>query len=578
MTKYISKIAFLAIVVISLGLMAWAVVVGASAPESGKIAKTMSLVGQTDENLDPVRDSLGKIVEVSTTEEGIEAMGKATIHQMRNAEDLGYMPILKRIENHDETLALNIMGKQTAYESAKSAYSELEATVAEKAEDIATAEAEITELDAEVAAVVEEIAPMEKKLAEIDARIAEIDARNKEIDETVKKAEKAEKETLAAEQKELKAEKQTLNNERSKVVKERKPLADKRKKLVADRAKFLKNNEELLRAGYACDTLKAYIALYELDVKVAGRDSVWAKNIEGVTGSQFAKESSIVLDYLKEETEHFNEKYVILGEQMAANKDYLEYQADIFNDACAIVGVETKLKPSNPKDEKSEPIEDYTTMKSMYEQAIKDRKAAKNLSAEDKAMTELLETTCTAQVMNDVILLDKLQTELAATDILIKTNTTNAETISKAAVAAKTDGKNLVELAKVINLNLYWFYFLMVFAVVFVFAGFILNLIQNPNWIKIGLVVGVVAVVCGLAYYIGAGHGWLDGSVLTVLDANGNSTNIAFGLGSLDSADRYVFGAKEYMLADVSIWITYIAFVLAALSAVFSWIWGIFKS
>jgi hypothetical protein len=63
-----------------------------------------------------------------------------------------------------------------------------------------------------------------------------------------------------------------------------------------------------------------------------------------------------------------------------------------------------------------------------------------------------------------------------------------------------------------------------------------------------------------------------------MLDANGNTTDIAFGLGSLDSADRVVFSGSDYMLADVSIWVTYIAFVLAGVSAVFSWIWGIFKS
>jgi hypothetical protein len=88
----------------------------------------------------------------------------------------------------------------------------------------------------------------------------------------------------------------------------------------------------------------------------------------------------------------------------------------------------------------------------------------------------------------------------------------------------------------------------------------------------------VVAVVCGLAYYIGLGHEW-DRYAFFMQDANGHNTDIIFGLGSLDSpGGRIEFEESDYMLADVSIWITYLAFALAAFSAVFSWIWGIFKS
>lgn len=114
----------------------------------------------------------------------------------------------------------------------------------------------------------------------------------------------------------------------------------------------------------------------------------------------------------------------------------------------------------------------------------------------------------------------------------------------------------------------------MVFAIVFVVAGFVLNLIHNPNWIKLGAVLVVVAGVAGLAYAIALGHGW-DHNVLSMVDANGDPTGIAFGLGSLDGPkERVIFGEKEYMMADVSIWITYIAFILALVAAVFSWIWS----
>ncbi len=704
MTKYISKIAFLAIVAVSVGLMAWAVVVGASAPESDKIAKTMSLVGQTDENFDPVRDSLGKIYEVSTVKEGIEAMKKAVIHQMRHAEELGYTGILELVKGSDDALRSNL---ENGAENRKWNY--YDAIVKDSIrqayfEEIETVNAGLSEKNVAVAEAIKNIAPYDEKLGKIDARINEINTRTEEIDNAIKENEEnlkrtdadlkaipsrekdidkkvaafekeiagidkkiaaideklnsvdvdakiedalqqpdlneaemaklqaerrklradkleletekmkiesevnkniaekntlptekerltAEKEKLTAEKaknkekfdvekKELAAEKKGLEKDRKSVVAERKPFAKVRKDAVDARAQFVKDNEKYLRANYLYNLYNSGVALYDLNVKRAERDSVWMQQIEGVTGSQFEDESKIVVDFLNDQVSVDNEELEILEAHYAANKEYFEAQAKIFTECCAAIGIEKKMKPSNPEDEKSAPIEDFKAMVDAYNQEMEIRTDSKNkkMTAEDKELNAMLNATCTAHVLEDVLLLDALQTGLATINLNIDQNTTNAGQIAKATTAAQEEGSHLVELAKVININLYWLYFLMVFAVVFVFVGFVLNLIQNPNWVKMGLTVVVVAAVCGLAYFIGMGHGWFDGNVLTVLDANGNSTNIAFGLGSLDSADRLVFEAKDYMLADVSIWITYLAFALAAFSAVFSWIWGIFKS
>ena len=82
----------------------------------------------------------------------------------------------------------------------------------------------------------------------------------------------------------------------------------------------------------------------------------------------------------------------------------------------------------------------------------------------------MLNATCTAHVLEDVLLFDQLQTGLATINLKIDQNTTNAGQIAKATTAAQEEGSHLVELAKVVNINLYWLYFLMVFAVVFVFV------------------------------------------------------------------------------------------------------------
>ena len=160
----------------------------------------------------------------------------------------------------------------------------------------------------------------------------------------------------------------------------------------------------------------------------------------------------------------------------------------------------------------------------------------------------------------------------------------NLPMLKDAIAQAEVDQHAVVNLSKVISYNIYWLYFLMVFAIVFVVVGFILNFFQNSgNIVKtIASVVVVIAVVAA-AYFISQSHGWVDGTVLYVtnevglpmLDAAGEP--IPFGLGN-DPETRTVFGATEYLIADISIWITYLAFAGAALAALYSSVRGIFKS
>ena len=137
---------------------------------------------------------------------------------------------------------------------------------------------------------------------------------------------------------------------------------------------------------------------------------------------------------------------------------------------------------------------------------------------------------------------------------------------------AKANGDNMVALANAIHWNLMWFYFLMAFAVSFILFSAIWNMMLNAGGLKKTLVsILVVAGVVAVAYFIARSNGWADGA--TLKDAAGYD----LGLGT-DLATRKVFGAFEYMLADASIWVTYITFAGAALAAILSAVRGVFKS
>ena len=159
----------------------------------------------------------------------------------------------------------------------------------------------------------------------------------------------------------------------------------------------------------------------------------------------------------------------------------------------------------------------------------------------------------------------------------------NIPMLEKAIKEAEADQQNLMKLGKAVYFNLLWLEVLMGLAIFFVIVGFLLNFAQNSGGIVKTIVACVVVVLgVGAAYFIATNHGWVDGAVLYVtngvgqpmLDAAGEP--IPFGIGN-DPESRSVFAASDYMIADISIWITYLAFAGAAVAALYSSVRGIFK-
>lgn len=477
--KHIHRIALLVIILISLGLMAWAVVAGMRAPESDKIASTMQLIGQYDENCEPIKDSLDKTLPVLTTDAGVLAINSATIYQVRNAEGLNYMQTVAEIRNIDPALEQS----KAVYEDAK------------------------TRQDA------------------INARLAEIE--------------------------ELKS---TNKKEYNKTKKER-----------TDLDKEFKSNDSLIEVYEGGN----YAARYS-------QDSTWQARIADIKGKDFASESALVIEYMQS-------KYDKYAADLQAKLDIEKNNAEV--DAANLetletirktFGVEEVKKLKNPEDEKAGDMPDYKATIANLKDAIA-KKEKDTPKKEWNNTFKPVKEQFTDEFIAAIEAYDTLQTEIVVLENDVATTHDNIETVKKAVAEAKADGENLMALAKAVSFNIYWLYFLMLFAVVFVAVGFILNFIQNPNWIKIASTLVVVAIVVAIAYFMADSHGWNDGKVLYVLDANGISTGIVFGVGQVDSPDRYVFTSQEYMLTDITIWITYLSVILGLAAAVVSSVRGIFK-
>ena len=475
--RNIHRYALLAIVAISAGLMLWAVVAGMRAPESDKIAGTMQLIGQYDEDCEPIKDSLKQTLPITTNEAGVKAINSATIYQMRNAEGLNYIKTVEEIQSINSDLELH----ETNYNA-----------------DL-------------------------QRLAEID--------------------------TLKV-------------NDPKAYKKNSKKIDEERKQL------------ELRIAEYNDKGVAELLA----------KDREWASRIEGVRGSDFEKESALVIEYMTEQYNGFVAQLDALNKELAASQ--AEYTAALatFDNVAMTFGVQDyATKAKNPNDELSELMTDYAATITLVQDAIAAKEKAVKDSKDKAVKTEWNDTLkpikeqLTAEVIASVKAYDDLQTAIVKAQIDVDTTNDNVKTLTEAVKAAKADGENLMALATAVSWNIYWLYFLMIFAVVFVMVGFILNFIQDPNWIKIGVTTAVVAIVVLIAYFVADGHGWNDGEVLYVLDANGVATDVAFGIGAVDSPDRYVFTAGDYMLTDITIWITYLAAALGLVAAAVSSIRGIFK-
>lgn len=135
------------------------------------------------------------------------------------------------------------------------------------------------------------------------------------------------------------------------------------------------------------------------------------------------------------------------------------------------------------------------------------------------------------------------------------------------------EGLNAVPdgLKSAVSYNLYWGYFLLVFAVAGALFGAILNKVQNPTGLVKSLIsVVIIVVVFGGAYFVAASHGWADGRFL--LDAGGEQLGYEVG------GKKVMFEAWQYLVSDTSVLVTYVAIAGAAVASVFSWAWGLFKS
>ena len=443
--KNLHRIVFLVFALISVGLMAWAIVVGTSAPDSDKIADIVGMTCQYDENGEEKKDELGNTLSVVTTAEGIESMGIATINQMRKSDATIYGTTLEKINN-------------------------IEAKIAEIEEKLANND--------------------DKALKEAEAKVAE---------------------------------------------------------LSVIRRRNAQQNAELEAAKKSVDEIKNLPkTLEELKAKMT-----WDAN---------ATEAEKVVALAEVEFKAIQDQVAKCNEAIEAKKDVFDPAKKAVEDLCQVAGV--KLSQVDGRDDYAATVEELSASKALN--AIQKRQLA-GVKATIAEYQKLLNDRKNA-----------LDNETAFES--------NIPMLKDAIAQAEIDQHAVVNLAKVISYNIYWLYFLMVFAVVFVLVGFILNFFQNSGNLVVTIVsVVVVVAVVGAAYFISQNHGWVDGTVLYVtnevglplLDAAGEP--IPFGLGN-DPETRTVFGATDYLIADISIWITYLAFAGAALAALYSSLRGIFKS
>ena len=443
--KKLHRIVFLVFALISVGLMAWAIVVGMAAPDSGKIADIVGMTCQYDENGEEKKDELGNTLSVVSTAEGIESMGIATINQMRKSDATIYGTTLEKINN------------------------------------------------------------IESKIAEIEKQLASND------DKALKEAE-------------------------AKVA-----------ELSVIRRRNAQQNAELEAAKKSVDEIKNLPkTLEELKAKMT-----WDAN---------ATEAEKVVALAEVEFKAIQDQVAKCNEAIEANKDVFDPAKKAVEDLCQVAGV--KLSQVDGRDDYAATVEELSASKALN--AIQKRQLA-GVKATIAEYQKLLNDRKNA-----------LDNETAFES--------NIPMLKDAIAQAEIDQHAVVNLAKVISYNIYWLYFLMVFAVVFVLVGFILNFFQNSGNLVVTIVsVVVVLGVAAAAYFVAQNHGWVDGTVLYVtngvgqpmLDAAGQP--IPFGLGN-DPETRTVFGATDYLIADISIWITYLAFAGAALAALYSSLRGIFKS
>ena len=443
--KKLHRIVFLVLALISVGLMAWTIVVGMSAPDSDKIAGIMGMSYQYDENGNEKQDTLGNPIPVVSVDQGIEAMGTATINQMRKSDATIYGTTLEKINN-------------------------LENKIAECKEKLQSAE-------------------HNKAVMEAKAKVEEL---------------KAKRRRTPAENTEL-----------------------------ANAEKLVEENKKLP------ETLK------ELEAKIT-----WAQD---------ASDDEKVIAYAEKELVGVQQQVRAANEAIEAKREAFDAAKKLVEEMCAV---------ANTKVVVAEGREDYVAT---FEEVI----ASKAINAAQKRQLNAVKETIAEyqKLMNDRKTALDNETAYEA----------NIPMLKNAIEEAQADQQSIMKLGKAVYFNLLWLEILMGLAILLVVTGFVLNFAQNSGGIGKTIAAAVIVVVgVGLAYFIAANHGWVDGVVLYVtngvgqpmLDAAGEP--IPFGIGN-DPESRSVFTATDYMIADVSIWITYLAFAGAAVAALYSSVRGIFK-
>ena len=170
--------------------MGWAVVAGWNAPETKKIADTMKLVCQYDDNWTAIEDEHQQTLPVKSSQEAIEAMNVATINQMRGADGLNYDKTVSEIGTIDGTLLQNkqlyddAIASQNAIDARKAELETVEADATFLTENFSklTGGALSEALVAELQALFNEFVA---KKADLTATLTAIDAEIKSYDEKI---------------------------------------------------------------------------------------------------------------------------------------------------------------------------------------------------------------------------------------------------------------------------------------------------------------------------------------------------------------------------------------------------------
>lgn len=107
-----------------------------------------------------------------------------------------------------------------------------------------------------------------------------------------------------------------------------------------------------------------------------------------------------------------------------------------------------------------------------------------------------------------------------------------------------------------ISLNLIWGYFLFAFALAAAIFCAIFGMIKSPAGIKGSILsLALIIVIVGVSYFYAAGH------TVNIVDLQNNG----------------FFGHSETVITETSILVTYVAFVVAFVTAVATEVWGALK-